>query len=77
MTLPTPLSNETPKETWDHFTAIGIAEGFIEEPDQKRVIAAWQHLLDTGLVWKLQGWFGRQATAMIEQGLIKPAGSDR
>lgn len=61
----------------DDFTATGIAEGFIEEPDEKRVIAAWQHLVDTGLCWKLQGWFGRTATAMIEQGLIKPAGNDR
>jgi len=71
------IMGQTPKETWDDFTAIGIAEGFIEEKDEKKIISAWQHLVDTGLAWRLQGWFGRQANAMIEQGLIKPAGSDR
>jgi hypothetical protein len=63
---------ETQVLPMDDFTAIGIAEGFIEEDaSEERQIQAWQHLLDTGLCWKLQGWFGRTATAMIEKGLIK------
>lgn len=56
--------------TFNTFNAVGIAEGFIECESEKRYIAAWQHLLDTGLVWSLQGWFGRTASDMIEQGLI-------
>lgn len=53
----------------DNFTAIGIAEGFIDTEDSKQTVEAWQHLIDTGLAWSLQGWFGRQATIMIEEGL--------
>ena len=50
--------------------AIGIAEGFIENDSEEKYIEAWQFLLDTGMVWSLQGWFGRTAVAMIEAGQI-------
>lgn len=53
----------------DNFTAIGIAEGFIECEDREQEIQAWQHLIDTGVAWTLQGWFGRTARALIEQGV--------
>jgi hypothetical protein len=52
----------------DNFTAIGIAEGFIPCTDEETIIKAWQHLIDTGLAWELQGWFGRSAMALIESG---------
>ena len=54
----------------DDYTAVGLAEGFIECDDEEEVLAAWQHLVVTGLAWRLQGWFGRTATNLIEQGLI-------
>ena len=52
------------------FDAIGIAEGFIEARDEDQVVEAWQYLVNTGLAWQLQGWFGRTAQALIEQGII-------
>ena len=57
----------------DNYTAIGLAEGFIEAENEQQEIDAWQHLVDTGIVWKLQGWFGRNAARLIDNGIIKPA----
>ena len=58
--------------------AIGIAEGFVETDSEEKYIEAWQHLLDTGLVWSLQGWFGRTAVARSEAGqiIVKEVGED-
>ena len=56
----------------DNYTAIGLAEGFIEADSEEQVIEAWQHLIDTGLAWRLQGSFGRAAVALIEQGICTP-----
>jgi hypothetical protein len=53
----------------DNFTATMIAEGVEEAPSEEEYIEAWQHLIDTGLAWQLQGWFGRTATDLIEQGV--------
>ena len=55
----------------DDFTAVGLAEGFIESDNKKEIIKAWQHLINTGLVNKLQGFFGRTAERLIEQGICK------
>jgi len=54
----------------DTFTAVMIAEGS-EEADMDTQIEAWQHLVDTGLAWQLQGSFGRMAQQLIEQGVIE------
>ena len=50
--------------------AVGIAEGWIEAENEQEVIDAWQQLHDTGLAYNLQGWFGRTARDLIEQGII-------
>ena len=57
----------------DSFTATGIAEGFIEADSEDQVIEAWQSLINTGLAWRLQGWFGRTAHRLIEDGICTPA----
>lgn len=54
----------------DQFNAVGIAEGFIEAESEEQVLEAWQFLVDSGLAWQLQGFFGRTATQLIERGLI-------
>ena len=51
------------------YQAVGLAEGF-EEGTPEQVIEAWQHLHDTGLAYKLQGWFGRTAQSLIQEGVI-------
>ena len=48
--------------------AIDIAEGVIQVESEEKYIAAWQLLIDTGTAWQLQGWFGRAAMRMIEEG---------
>jgi len=54
----------------DSYTATGIAEGFIDAESEEQVLEAWQTLVDTGLAWQLQGWFGRTAQQLINQGVI-------
>jgi hypothetical protein len=61
----------------DSFNAVGIAEGFIEAESEEQVIEAWQFLIDSGLAWQLQGFFGRTASQLIEQGVCSaPAHSN-
>ena len=65
---------ETNTETkMDTFTAVMIAEG-VEDADEDTQIAAWQTLIDSGVVWTLQGFFGRNAAALIESGVCRRAG---
>ena len=54
----------------DDYTAVGLAEGFIEADDDQQIIDAWQHLHDTGLAYRLQGFFGRGCQNLIAQGVI-------
>lgn len=57
----------------DNFTATMIAEGFEEADSEEQYLEAWQHLINTGLCWSLQGFFGRTAAALIEAGHCHPA----
>ena len=53
------------------YKATGLAEGWIDTSDEDEIIEAWQYLHYTGLAYKLQGWFGRTAQSLLEQGIIQ------
>lgn len=38
---------------------------------EQDIIAAFQHLIDSGVVWRLQGSYGRAAQGLIEAGLCR------
>ena len=54
----------------DNYTAVGIAEGFIEAENEDQVIQAWQYLHDTKLGYQLQGFFGRTLNQLLNEGVI-------
>jgi hypothetical protein len=49
------------------FDAVMIVEGS-QEADEEEFIDACQLLINTGLAWQLQGFFGRTCQDMINQG---------
>ena len=53
----------------DTFKAIDIIEGSYSDLEDHEEVEAWQHLIDTGVVWQLQGFFGRTAKDLIAQGV--------
>jgi len=62
------------KRKMTSYLACAIAEGFCEGEgaSEEQQIEAWQYLLDTGLCWRLQGWYGRTAKDLLHRGLIEP-----
>ena len=58
-----------PKIKMTQSLAVGIAEGYVPADSDEQYIEAWQYLIDTGIAWKLQGYFGRTASVMISEGL--------
>ena len=63
--------NLTKELVVDIHQAVGIAEGYIPAETAEEELEAWQHLIDTGVCWQLQGWFGRQANFLIQNNLCK------
>ena len=51
------------------FMAVTIIEDTPDATDEQ-LVAAWQSLIDSGVVWQLQGWYGRTATRLIEAGFV-------
>ena len=55
------------------YLACARAEGFCEGEGatEEEQIEAWQYLHDTGKAYTLQGWYGRTATNLLAEGIIK------
>lgn len=46
------------------------------ELDEDEEVKLFQELVNSGLVWQLQGHYGRYATFLIEEGLVTPPGDE-
>ena len=56
------------------FEACQIAEGFDGlNHSEAEVLTAWQWLIDSGLAWQLQGWYGRNADLLLANNILSPA----
>lgn len=53
--------------------AIKIAEGLKQAKNHDEWVDAWQYLINTGIAWELQGWFGRRAMELIEEKICHEA----
>lgn len=52
------------------FDCCAIIEGFSgDDHTEEDVIDAFQHLINTGAIWHLQGSYGRAAAHLIESGV--------
>ena len=54
------------------FVATDIVEGRVPVRDDEEFQEAWQVLIDTGEVYRKQGWFSQIANDLICRGLCKP-----
>jgi hypothetical protein len=58
-----------PQATPQAFDQLGFIMAYEEgELDEEQVIEGFQHLIDNGLAWSLQGSYGRAAKSLIEGG---------
>jgi hypothetical protein len=54
----------------EQFDTVGFIMAYEDgELSQDEIVEGFQHLIDTGLAWKLQGSYGRAAQRLIDAGL--------
>ena len=46
------------------------------ELDGDKVVELFQELIDNGMVWQLQGFYGRTAKYLIDSGYCEPKAND-
>ena len=70
------LPNQRTNIEWTPYLATAYAEGFCEGEDStvEEQMEGWACLIKTGMCWSLQGYFGRTASQLIENGLITKEG---
>lgn len=61
----------TTELTFDLTSAI-IAYESGDMDTEEQLIELFQYLVDTGLAWQLQGHYGRTATALLDDGYLRP-----
>ena len=68
--------NQRTNTVYTPYLATAIAEGFCEGEDAtvEQQAEAWAYLIKSGQAWKLQGFFGRTATQLIENEIISAEG---
>uniref|UniRef100_A0A6H2A4T0 Uncharacterized protein n=1 Tax=viral metagenome TaxID=1070528 RepID=A0A6H2A4T0_9ZZZZ len=70
------MTNYRQRKLYKEFTpylATAYAEGFCEGDGASEIdqLTAWQYLHDKKLAYSLQGWFGRRAQSLINNGYIR------
>ena len=68
--------NQKSEIEWTSYLATAYAEGFCEGEGAtfEEQTEAWAYLIKTKICYSLQGWFGRNAKIMIEEGIISEDG---
>ena len=71
------LPNQKSNIDWTPYLAAAYAEGFCEGEDatKEEQLEAWACIISTKLYFNLQGWFGRTASSILQNGYIKPDGT--
>jgi hypothetical protein len=58
----------------EKFDVVGFINDFETGAlDDEQVAEGFQHLIDSGIAWALQGAYGRTAAALIDAGVCQPA----
>jgi hypothetical protein len=69
------METRTDKDRFDVVSfVIEYEAGELEQDD---IVEGFQHLIDDGTVWHLQGSYGRQAARLIDAGLCTPPSEPR
>ena len=64
---------DTPETDEDGFDCVSALMRYeADELGESETIRLFQHLVNTGLAWKLQGHYGRRARALLDARTIRP-----